>query len=539
MPPNPLPYRRKQPDGTETPDLYLRGSPEDHNVREEDSDGFTIIHDDGSNYDVYARRDPWTGDLASTRCVVGSCDPRKEGLVRHEQPDVRVKEQLMAWTGGFGRGGWDADRKKPHLHRSRRRLMATQQEFKQKLQQSEGGTLVMKNLVLLLLFSDHMDRVLPTREDYEILFNTVDANPEDHPQCPTGSIRDFFLFNSYGKLDLQSEVFGWIELPETEAYYADGYYGVTGKFQREGIAYGLYMVERQLTEQGRSFREAFDTDDDDWIDGITVIHSGYDASMNGNDCHYPDRAKDSRIWSHKWQIPGEWRSLDFVKIGDYHANSGLWGTCGSEICRIGVIAHEHSHFLGLPDLYDGNGGNGMGNWCIMGNAWGFDASQKYPPMMMPTHKINLGWIDPVELTQDGTYHLPASHSHPFVYVIRQGYANSEYVIIENRQQYHKFEAKIPPGIIIYHMDDKTRLSREGHPDVEGWPENGHHYAYSVLAADGKYDLENANGHGDEGDVFHSDGVNGIGPDGVFADGILKAPYPRTMSYQFGKIVSLV
>jgi len=554
MPPNPLPYRRRQPDGISTGDLYRRGTPEEHNVREEDSNGFTILHDDRSKYDVYAILDPATGDLAPSRCVVGSCDPRKEGLVRNEQPDWRIKKQLWERTGGFGRWEWGAGgddgndndgpgRKHPPLHRSLSRQKHQRQTMQRRQQrQTEEGPAVMKNLVLLLLFPDHKDRTLPSRDDYDVLFNTVDANPVDHPQCPTGSVREFYLFNSYGKLDVQSEVFDWIELPETEAYYADNYYGLTGTFQKEGIKYGLDKVEQLLIEQGRNFRE-FDSDGDSWIDSFTVIHSGFDASTNGNDCYAPDKESESRIWSHKWQIPGEWRSKDHIRVRNYHANSGLWGSCGSEICRIGVIAHEHGHFFGLHDLYDGvAGGAGVGCWDIMGDAWGFDGSQRYPPMMMPAHKVDLGWIHPVELLTDGTYHLPASHSEPFVYIVKKGYANGEYIYIENRQRYHKFEALVPPGLIIWHVDSEARITTQGHPGMDldesdglGWPENGRHYRYSILAADGRYDLERGKGQGDEGDVFHSDFVDAIGPDGVYSRGIRMADFPNTMSYQSGII----
>jgi M6 family metalloprotease-like protein len=95
----------------------------------------------------------------------------------------------------------------------------------------------------------------------------------------------------------------------------------------------------------------YDLDNDGYIDGIAFFHSGYGAEWGGTDSYntyYTDR-----IWSHKWAI---WGSNSFsnngVSVVEYHISPALWATSGSNIGRIGVVAHETGHFLRLPDLYD-------------------------------------------------------------------------------------------------------------------------------------------------------------------------------------------
>lgn len=56
-----------------------------------------------------------------------------------------------------------------------------------------------------------------------------------------------------------------------------------------------------------------------------------------------------------------WTSNEAVCVGKYHVNPGVWGVSGSTIGRIGVVAHETAHALGLGDRYDTSGvGNGLG-----------------------------------------------------------------------------------------------------------------------------------------------------------------------------------
>ena len=63
-----------------------------------------------------------------------------------------------------------------------------------------------------------------------------------------------------------------------------------------------------------------------------------------------------------------------------------------------MFAHEYGHDLGLPDLYDTNGGeNGTAFWTIMSvGSWlghGEDDIGTTPDYMGPWEKLQLGWLD--------------------------------------------------------------------------------------------------------------------------------------------------
>lgn len=183
---------------------------------------------------------------------------------------------------------------------------------------------------------------------YASLFNQVGG---DDVLAPTGSVRDCFLFNSYNSFDMVSTVTDWIDVPYTEAEIGDNYYGMTGKV---GMA-----IRAALDQVAHTINWSdFDADNDGEIDAIAIIHSGFGAEAAEPDC-YSDLAPEGRIWSHKWNLDQDWTAPGTgTLVWKYHISPALWGSCGSNIGRIGVICHETGHFLGAPDIYDGTGGNG-------------------------------------------------------------------------------------------------------------------------------------------------------------------------------------
>lgn len=473
-----------QPDGTGIR-LHIRGSEYFHWY--EDLAGFTVLRDKGRY--VYARLGK-DRQLVATTWEVGKVDPVARGLKRRTLPPAHIIRQRRAGSYALPAAGGST------------------------LQAAAAVTGTISNLVIMLRFFDHAGRPLPDDDDFDVLFNAVGGDPV---LAPSGSVRDVYLENSYGQLVLDSTVVGWIDVPNTEAYYANGDSGDSTLWQ--ALRAALDQVDDVI-----DFTD-FDTDNDGRIDSITFIHSGYGAEWGGTDAY--GASYEDRIWSHRWAIQSPpWTSEEGVQVSDYHISPGVWATSGSEIGRIGVIAHETGHFFGLPDLYDtdSGAGEGIGSWGMMANSWGFDSSQLHPPHFSAWSKIELGWVTPTVISALGDYTLPEVEFSPVIYRIEAGYPLNEYLLIENRQP-SGIETAIPQGgLAIWHIDDQSDFDTQGYPGQAGWPNNGNHYRVALLQADGNYDLERGHNRGDATDLYHGNGIHRIDADTV----------PGTDAYQTGK-----
>jgi hypothetical protein len=154
---------------------------------------FAVVRDETTGEFLYADLDS-DGELKTTSFRVDKADPAKEGL-------TKVLRNVN------GRKGSKSDE-------SRMLADGTLDDHHRRAIQTTG---TIKNLVIPLKWKDHKRRTLPSKNDIDVLMNH--AGPEE--RCPTGSVKDVFLENSYGKLELESTVVDWILMPNTEAFYAD------------------------------------------------------------------------------------------------------------------------------------------------------------------------------------------------------------------------------------------------------------------------------------------------------------------------------
>ena len=518
VPANPNGFYVEQPDGTRFK-VRLRGDEWFH--VEETMQGYTVLKDRGWYH--YAKRDAATGRLVSTGQRVGRGSPR--GVQPGERPsdEARAREaakrKVPVDTHDEVNGSKGRLRSRRNNSSGPARVSGADSSGSSAPQLAGVATSgSLKNLVVMIRWSDHGGRAVPTQADVNVLMNG--AGPS--PQAPTGSVRDIYLENSYGALSLDSTVTAWVTSNNSESYYAGGDSGLTS------LIHGALTDALNKVDQVVDFRD-FDSNGDGLIDAITFLHSGYGAEWGGNDAY--GTPYTSRIWSHKWSIFGGWVSEEGVSVYDYHISPAVWGTSGSNIGRVGVIAHETGHFLGLPDLYDtDSNGSGIGSWGLMANSWGFDGSQLYPPHFSPWSKIGLGWLTPTLIESSGSYTVAQAETNAQVYKISQGYPSGEYLLIENRQP-AGFESIIPQGgLVIWHIDEAAGYYTEGYPVNGSW--SGGHYKVAVLQADGAYDLEKGSDRGDSTDTWHANGNSELTVSSAPGSG----PFPNTDAYQGGTFV---
>lgn len=255
---------------------------------------------------------------------------------------------------------------------------------------------------------EHYQGMLFTEGGYD----AVDQNGEP---LHLDSMTDYYLEQSCGSFRVDGDVYGWYQLPYSEAYYGDD--ASTGGHDNSlpGTSHDLVAdLMKVAYESGEipfkdyDVEDAFDLDGDGnydepdgIIDHLVIVHAGVDQSGGGG------AQGDDAIWAHSSsvmeRIPIENPTVPYWGNNMLAYNYTIQGEDGT----IGVFCHETGHDLGLPDEYDtiysGNG-DSVGFYSLMSSgSWVGKPLGSKPTPISPWGRIELGriwggqWVQPTEI----------------------------------------------------------------------------------------------------------------------------------------------
>ncbi len=293
--------------------------------------------------------------------------------------------------------------------------------------------------IILVQFQDV--KFSKTKADFEMLLNQLNYTQGG----ATGSLRDYFSANSYGKMDLQVDIFGPYTLPENIAAYSEDCSFPSQGNPREMARLAIDSAYRR----GNADFSNYVLNGRDTLDVVHIIFAGYGLESSGTNCQ--------SIWAHADVLtrPVEYNG---TTLQNYSCTSELRGNSGKNISHIGVIAHELGHsLLGVPDFYDADYANSggvsvhLGDWCLMANgSWSNNGAT--PPFLSAYARWFAGWMEEITLPEEpADVLMPNPRDTGVIYRINTKTEN-EYFLIENRQK-TSWDAYIPSsGMLIYHVN---------------------------------------------------------------------------------------
>lgn len=308
-----------------------------------------------------------------------------------------------------------------------------------------------KALVILVQFQDC---VFKTKDPISVFNHLLNASPEDEaPQSlkedystkytNTGSVKQYFSDMSQGEFTPQFDVKGVVTVSKNYAYYGQDQSEKKDIHYKEMIKEACELAKSQL---GVKFSE-YDANNDGYVDLVYIIHAGYGQNTGGD---------ANTLWA-KTSFANI-TTIDGKNIYAHGINSELNTNKGNYITGIGVICHEFSHTMGLPDLYPYNSKAYVNNqepesWDLMDA--GEYGNNGYTPVPYCAWELDImGWNAGIETLEKV---VPRQITmEPYFSDNRKAYKieaeNGEYLLLQNLQRTGWGAGYMSHGLLIYRID---------------------------------------------------------------------------------------
>ena len=329
---------------------------------------------------------------------------------------------------------------------------------------SESGT-KFKGLIILIDFPDK-----PANIDLVRVENVINGSGYKDASV-SSSLKDYWLAQSRGHVVLTNDVRGYFRAPQPASWYKEQPW--TEFLSLAKLALN-WVVENNKNYDWNSLSRSRDPGELGTLLSVNFLTTewicGSGATHLLNDWAAPNGRKTGQITSSMLKSPWD-RDINL-----------FW------------LTHEQGHSIwGVPDTYDNDGSSGgTGLYSVMGGNGLSGQVESFGGPFIAQKR----WVKVITVFSDREYTLTQDGDTVARYGNRK--RPKEYFIIEARMKSTLGNGMLGAerGLLIWHVDEDVRTvnTKEDRTFAS-------HYAYSIVQADGLFDLERKANEGDAGDLF--------------------------------------
>lgn len=294
--------------------------------------------------------------------------------------------------------------------------------------------------VIMVEFSDVKFQENSTIEKISRFMNEEGYHDESDEQ--KGSVRDYFVSQSRGMFTPDFDVVAKVSLDRTCAYYGAN----NGNYKDTRASQLVKDAVNGAISQGVDFSK-FEVKYS--VPNVIILYAGYGEATGGS---------PSTIWPHELTLPDNYAIGDYL-FGSYFMGNELYGSDGDQLMGMGVMVHELSHALGLPDFYETSYSyqyqdQPMSSWSVMDGGEYYPGNSAYAPVGYTAYERSfMGWLDLKELKDAESVTLlnSASEEGEFAKVLRNPSNDKEYFILENHNGGTWYPSSLGTGLLVYRV----------------------------------------------------------------------------------------
>ena len=276
-----------------------------------------------------------------------------------------------------------------------------------------------------------------------------------------GSVRQYFIDQSQGQFQPEFTIIGPVYLDSIYSYYGKQSGGTKDvnyyEFIRESFTKAQRFVS-QVDSLDDSSWMRFDNNGDGKVDMCVVIYAGLGQNYTNS---YGDK---NTLWPQEmpcsYTINGITLSgcSSSCELRPVSASNGV--ITATQTDGIGVVVHEISHAIGLPDIYDTkNVAFGLDYWSVMDYGM-YTRGSKYPIGYTAYEREFMGWQQTEVIDGPRTLHIPCFTQGGKGYKLVNDANPDEYYILDNRQAVDwdwGVCSNRGHGMLVYHVDYNSSL----------------------------------------------------------------------------------